>query len=260
MESNEPGRGFVFELRHGESISLQNGKIDVIQLLKPVEDTEFGYSQGHYFAILASHKQARAAVQPSVEELNRLGIKVRDFAYEQTLPPVLPYRRVPIQSQPDPYENSKRARQDESIFFSQGSSQRGGLWDPYDQSKVKRQKTEPALPEEQEPPDIQRTRQLLSQLSSHIPDSQLTNPGISQDTTGWVDTPLVTPNGSLQLQEDVAVVSPDDADEMPLPESPRTPTPPKEATSRYNFRQRVPPTKAPTPILSPPPRRRKRRK
>ncbi|KAG2155037.1 uncharacterized protein EDB93DRAFT_130495 [Suillus bovinus] len=38
--------------------------------------------------------------QPTVETLRSLGIKVRDFAYESTLPPIAPIPRVPRQTQP----------------------------------------------------------------------------------------------------------------------------------------------------------------
>ncbi|KAG1755453.1 hypothetical protein EDB19DRAFT_1661450 [Suillus lakei] len=38
--------------------------------------------------------------QPTVETLQSLGIKVRDFAYESTLPPIAPIPRVPRQTQP----------------------------------------------------------------------------------------------------------------------------------------------------------------
>lgn len=38
--------------------------------------------------------------QPTVETLQSLGIKVRDFAYESTLPPIAPVPRVPRQTQP----------------------------------------------------------------------------------------------------------------------------------------------------------------
>lgn len=38
--------------------------------------------------------------QPTVETLQSLGVKVRDFAYESTLPPIAPIPRVPRQTQP----------------------------------------------------------------------------------------------------------------------------------------------------------------
>lgn len=47
--------------------------------------------------------------QPTVETLQSLGIKVRDFAYESTLPPIAPIPRVPRQTQPTA-RSLKRAR------------------------------------------------------------------------------------------------------------------------------------------------------
>lgn len=48
--------------------------------------------------------------QPTVETLQSLGIKVRDFAYESTLPPIAPIPRVPRQIQPA--RSMKRTRGD----------------------------------------------------------------------------------------------------------------------------------------------------
>jgi hypothetical protein len=49
--------------------------------------------------------------QPTVETLQSLGIKVRDFAYESTLPPIAPVPRVPRQTQPSA-RSLKRTRGD----------------------------------------------------------------------------------------------------------------------------------------------------
>ncbi|KAG1752546.1 uncharacterized protein EDB91DRAFT_1243305 [Suillus paluster] len=49
--------------------------------------------------------------QPTVETLQSLGIKVRDFAYESTLPPIAPVPRVPRQTQPSA-RPLKRTRND----------------------------------------------------------------------------------------------------------------------------------------------------
>ncbi|KAF9238746.1 hypothetical protein BU15DRAFT_47242 [Melanogaster broomeanus] len=56
-----------------------------------------GYSQAS-----ASGSQAASSLQPSLELLASLGIKVRDFAYENTLPAIIPVPRVPRQVQPAP--------------------------------------------------------------------------------------------------------------------------------------------------------------
>jgi hypothetical protein len=191
-----------------------------------------------------------------------MGIKVKDYAYESTLPPILPYRRVPIQSQPDPVAYKRRRDQvegevdlvaDDTGSFSQSSQ--GGMWDPFDITKVKRQKTEPAIPEEEEASQ-QLTRQLPylssrttflnpsqdSQMGRGRAISQQTNwssPGPStqsqqppslvhsQDTQeDWVDTPLVTPNGSLQwMNDDTDIVPSSQPDEDTLPLFPLKPDP-----------------------------------
>ncbi len=53
------------------------------------------------------------SIQPTVEQLKELGIKVRDFGYESTLPPIPPFRRAPppvphVYNQGDPRFNAKR--------------------------------------------------------------------------------------------------------------------------------------------------------
>ncbi|KAF8450634.1 hypothetical protein L210DRAFT_842173 [Boletus edulis BED1] len=50
--------------------------------------------------------------QPSPEFLGSLGIKVRDFAYENTLPAIVPVPRVPRQVQPAPVRALKRLQRD----------------------------------------------------------------------------------------------------------------------------------------------------
>ena len=56
-----------------------------------------------------------ASQQPTVEMLQSLGIKVRDFAYESTLPPIAPIPRVPRQIQPSarPLKRTSREWEEE---------------------------------------------------------------------------------------------------------------------------------------------------
>ncbi|OAX44031.1 hypothetical protein K503DRAFT_765354 [Rhizopogon vinicolor AM-OR11-026] len=51
-------------------------------------------------SVLPSVLRPAASQQPTVEMLQSLGILVRDFAYESTLPPIAPVPRVPRQIQP----------------------------------------------------------------------------------------------------------------------------------------------------------------
>lgn len=61
--------------------------------------------------------------QPTVEILQSLGIKVRDFAYESTLPPIAPIPRVPRQTQPSarPLKRSRGDREEEEGESSRSS-------------------------------------------------------------------------------------------------------------------------------------------
>lgn len=166
--------------------------------------------------------------QPSVSKLAELGVKVRDFAYESTLPPVPTVYLQPRQIQPsvpkdvndpnDPHYVLEEERKKKVYTFESTR-------------KIERTPTEPALESDLLPPPrrtfpkIKRANAQLdlgSQSQSQSqPQSQplpvhpvlpydITNtplsvsqpvPGLatdSQQTEPWVDTPIVTPNGSLQ--------------------------------------------------------------
>ncbi|KAF5364338.1 hypothetical protein D9756_000189 [Leucocoprinus leucothites] len=167
--------------------------------------------------------------QPSVSKLLELGVKVRDFAYESTLPPVPTVYLQPRQIQPsvpkdvndpnDPHYVLEEERKKKVYTFESTR-------------KIQRTPTEPVLETELLPPPrrtfpkIKRTDALLdlgSQFDSQ-PQSQpmpsypvlpydITNtpqaasqpiPGLtsdSQQTEPWVDTPIVTPSGSRQWPE-----------------------------------------------------------
>jgi hypothetical protein len=65
----------------------------------------------------------RSSQQPTVEMLQSLGIKVRDFAYESTLPPIAPIPRVPRQIQPSarPLKRTSREWEEEDGAPSRSS-------------------------------------------------------------------------------------------------------------------------------------------
>jgi hypothetical protein len=59
--------------------------------------------------------------QPTASMLASMGIKVRDFAYESTLPPLASVPRVPRQVQPCPRPMLKRIRRDHGETFVERS-------------------------------------------------------------------------------------------------------------------------------------------
>lgn len=152
-----------------------------------------------------------ASGQPAVAMLANLGIKVRDFAYESKLPPIQPIYRHPRQIQPAVVRNTLKRQWTETgedDLFSQLSSQ--------PEKKLERTSTEPAIPPAPGPParmlgltnidDFDHDNDsphIDSQQPNMYPESPShspTPPSIfeSQESEPYVDTPLVTPNGSLQ--------------------------------------------------------------
>ncbi|KAK0461988.1 uncharacterized protein EV420DRAFT_1242894, partial [Desarmillaria tabescens] len=126
--------------------------------------------------------------QPQPEDLAKFGIKARDFAYESKLPPIPPFRRKPPQS--GLMRSPKRLRR-----FGEEDVDNEDVFSAGKKPKLQRVDTEPVI---EEPPsqrmpaysDITKLPPLL------LPSSQ---PPIydSQESEPYVDTPLVTPNGSL---------------------------------------------------------------
>ena len=140
--------------------------------------------------------------QPTAADLAKLGIKVRDFAYEKTdLPPVRTIYRHPRQIQPAVNRNHGVQRQPtetaEDGVFSQPSQESS--------QPLERTVTEPVL--SPLPPTRQQGFLNLKdyiQADQHISTLTLTptspaamNIPESQTSSG-IKTPLVTPNGSLQ--------------------------------------------------------------
>ncbi|KAG5648876.1 hypothetical protein DXG03_000225 [Asterophora parasitica] len=137
--------------------------------------------------------------QRHADTLRRLGIKTRDFAYESSLPPVRAYHRRQIQ----PSVPSKRTRMSGDDDESSGHSSEGGS---KKKAKLEREDTEPNI----QGPTLSRARVFMN-LDDYDPEplSQSQNSGWeasqrpspffeSQDSEPYIDTPLVTPNGSLQ--------------------------------------------------------------
>lgn len=146
-----------------------------------------------------SRRQAQKFDQPTPEQLAKLGIKVRDFAYESTLPPIRAY--VPRQIQPS------RLPTDPDVF--------GG---PSEQRSV--QRIIPPYPRHVRQPAYADLRALnveaslglvsSSQQSDYsAPSSSQPPPSYyeSQASEPYIRTPTVTPNGSLQWDvEDTSAV------------------------------------------------------
>ncbi|KAI0796952.1 hypothetical protein C8Q75DRAFT_888063 [Abortiporus biennis] len=163
--------------------------------------------------------------------LSKYGIKVRDFAYESKLPPIHTAIHIPLYVAPStrPF---KRSNKQYNLKFSQNENAQAEF--VQGSSQLNREDTEPVDPSSQtsevtRPPigftDLGSylTKRLSATLSSigqlypstpkkerFLPGQILTpsahtwtpsQPGLageSQKTEDWVDTPLVTPNGSLQ--------------------------------------------------------------
>ncbi|KAI0920926.1 hypothetical protein AcW1_004939 [Taiwanofungus camphoratus] len=199
--------------------------------------------------------------------LAEYGIKVRDFAYESTLPPIAPVPHVPLQIQPGLSPLKRRRDYEEegdedepyvgqTLYFDSeigGSSQ--GARHVKKTKPLERTATEPAdgpstmglhpwratgfadLSEaaKQTPPTSQPSTPSRSSVRnvdtprSHPHNMDFSSPsqpglqGTSQESEGWIDTPLVTPNGSLQyaVVDNSAILAPqpDTNSELPVPEN-----------------------------------------
>ena len=142
-----------------------------------------------------------ASEQPTVAMLASLGIKVRDFAYESKLPPIQPIYRHPRQIQPAVVRTALKrqwAELEEDDFFSQSNSQ-----PETSQKKLERTSTEPAIPPAHDSTDIDDDEcdsLTDSQQANNYAGSQQMPLSVfeSQGSEPYVDTPLVTPKGSLQ--------------------------------------------------------------
>jgi hypothetical protein len=130
--------------------------------------------------------------------LAKYGIKVRDFAYESTLPPINPVYFLPKQIQPDPGV----------LRPSQGPAPQ-----PSSSSGVTKQIEKPPAELSIQLPGFVRQRGFFDLRdydadNDDLPDSQSSScmllqppPSYSQESDEYVKTPIVTPNGSLQWQD-----------------------------------------------------------
>lgn len=131
----------------------------------------------------------RPTPQPQPEDLAKLGIKVRDFAYESKLPPIPPFRRKPVQPV---MRSPKRLHR-----FGEEDIDNEDVFSVGERPKLQRVDTEPVIeePASQRMPaysDLTRLPPLfLPPSQPPIHDSQESEPYVE------IDTPLVTPNGSL---------------------------------------------------------------
>lgn len=134
-----------------------------------------------------------------VDAMAKLGIKVRDFAYESTLPKVRTIH-THVQVQPGPM---KRTRGEGEAKESSSSSKK---------AKLERMITEPDI-QSINPPVRARG---FANLDDYEPETESQLIGVSSQQSDWpssqppptyfdsqdsephIDTPLVTPNGSLQ--------------------------------------------------------------
>ena len=148
-----------------------------------------------------SKRPRKRSRQPTVGQLARLGIKVRDFAYESTLQPVRTVSRQPRQIQP----GVARLPHQEDTRRTPNQSESGGR-------PLARVDTEPFVEAEAGPgPSLVREWGGFFQVDGKIdrahPGSY--SQGIQvpiasqsrQDSGPLIPTPTVTPNGSLQWTE-----------------------------------------------------------
>ncbi|KAG6910962.1 hypothetical protein DXG01_006016 [Tephrocybe rancida] len=153
--------------------------------------------------------------QVHADTLAKLGIKVRDFAYESKLPPVQPYRVRQIQPGPRPLKRNRRdGEENEDDVFQDNSRTGPSEGSSSKRSKLEREDTEPDITQQQSRPTRARGFMNLNEYEPQTPPwfqsqpPELSQPsGLSQppqilldsqDSEPYVVTPIVTPNGSLQ--------------------------------------------------------------
>ncbi|THV08291.1 hypothetical protein K435DRAFT_787800 [Dendrothele bispora CBS 962.96] len=164
---------------------------------------------------------SHSSQQPPVEELERMGVKVRDFAYESVLPPIPSYRRHRRQVQPGPRPLKRSHLEDADEPMSQRSEDAReeiqGDEDPA--GKADRKIADLFDRDVNSIPTRGRGYSDLnlydfateSQQSEWYSPSHSQPPlahGLeSQDSEPYISTPFVTPNGSLQWDpEDTSAI------------------------------------------------------
>lgn len=94
-----------------QDVSDRQSKASSLSALSPSKFLADVISAEEYSQAPTSGATATPSQQPPLEFLVSLGIKVRDFAYESTLPAIVPVPRVPRQVQPAP-RTLKRLQRD----------------------------------------------------------------------------------------------------------------------------------------------------
>ncbi len=153
----------------------------------------------------------------SSEELARIGIKVRDFAYESKLPPIQPYRRPQVQPA-SPRRLAHKQATDQDVGQAASKLARV-MTEPVDESSQPRRERAYENMDVDFPP-LMMPAEITQDQDWYIPQSQppLTD---SQESDPYVDTPLVTPNGSLQWIRDTTCIPASQLDtesQQPAPE------------------------------------------
>ncbi|KAF8622087.1 hypothetical protein AX15_007231 [Amanita polypyramis BW_CC] len=161
----------------------------------------------------------RTSEKPNAEQLVGLGIKVRDFAYESSLPPIAPVYFLPKQIQPDP----RMTMPSQSPLLPLQLLHRLAPFPTGDSKKLGKKPTESTIRSS----GVTRQRGFsdlrdYGPCSDDVPDSQDSSPShsqpqpslsYSQNCDEYVKTPVVTPNGSLQWQDagtdDASLLKPD---------------------------------------------------
>jgi hypothetical protein len=142
--------------------------------------------------------------QPTSGELARLGVRVRDFVYDTTLPPVRPVYRQPRQIQPSiPRQLQREDTEpvDESQSQSMGSRQTLGrtltepVLEPVAGPSILRERGGFFLQCE---PEINLDNSRPVPLNPEIGEHSIVPAGVAQGPGTDVHTPTVTPHGSLR--------------------------------------------------------------
>lgn len=209
-------------------------------------------------------RRPRQSEQPTVAMLAEMGVKVRDFAYESTLPPVPTVYLQPRQIQPsvpkdvndpnDPHYVLEEERKKKAYTFQSTR-------------KIERTPTEPVLESDLQPPPrrsfpkIKRADAMLDLGSQSQPQPQsqpspthsmlpydITNTSFSSSqplhrqpadpprVETWVHTPIVTPNHSPQRPSEETM---DEDTDLPPPqlESTRTDSQSTHSTRTMSYFQ-----------------------
>ncbi|KAH7916274.1 hypothetical protein BJ138DRAFT_1139973 [Hygrophoropsis aurantiaca] len=151
--------------------------------------------------------------QPTPEVLAQLGIKVRDFAYESTLPPIAPIPRVPRQMQPGP-RPLKRAQRDwddgnDDSSTSSRCHNYGGRLSPdmhvnagqRKSKSLERKVTEPLEPIQSLPSRRTLGFTELSQYRSNIPGPSAFAPAPRASARSFSNSPPTSPLNPPSFQD-----------------------------------------------------------